>query len=32
MALRRTDFTLVGICGSWHRRCFDETCRAVAGR
>ncbi|ROR37965.1 hypothetical protein EDD38_5761 [Kitasatospora cineracea] len=27
MAYRRTDFTLWGIGGSWHRRCFDETCR-----
>ncbi len=28
----RTDFTLVGIGGSWHRRCFDELCRPRAGR
>lgn len=32
MAYRRTDFTLVGIGGSWHRRTFDEFCRPTAGR
>lgn len=32
MTYRRTDFTLVGIGGSWHRRCFDELCRPRAGR
>lgn len=32
MAIRRTDFTLVGIGGSWHRRSFDELCRPRAAR